>query len=157
MSTSGLGGGKRSANAELNLVPYIDLLSTLICFLLITAIWQQIDAISTNLPPPPGPSQPNTAPSLPVPPDPNKVDLSLSIYMDRIEAAAGTVKVPIPFVAGDPDYIQVLELLRDWKNRWPERNDVTIHSDSQAPYKHLVGIMDALKEGNFSEIGVNTN
>ena len=38
MSASGLGGGgKKSVNADLNLVPFIDLLSTLIVFLLITA------------------------------------------------------------------------------------------------------------------------
>ena len=38
-------GRKKSLDAELNLVPFIDLLSTCICFLLITAVWIQIGSI----------------------------------------------------------------------------------------------------------------
>lgn len=38
------GGGdrKKPLNAELNLVPYIDLLTCMIAFLLITAVWTQL-------------------------------------------------------------------------------------------------------------------
>src|SRR5213595_3358618 len=35
-------GGKKPLDAELNLVPFIDLLSCCISFLLITAVWTQI-------------------------------------------------------------------------------------------------------------------
>ena len=35
-------GGKKALDAELNLVPFIDLLSCCIAFLLITAVWTQI-------------------------------------------------------------------------------------------------------------------
>ena len=52
MSASGMGEvGKKSSTFELNLVPFIDLLSTLICFLLITAVWQKLDVMSSNTPP----------------------------------------------------------------------------------------------------------
>src|SRR4051812_26987656 len=40
---SGKSGNK--LNVELNLVPFIDLLSSLVLFLLITAVWLQISAI----------------------------------------------------------------------------------------------------------------
>lgn len=33
---------KRELNSELNLTPFIDLLSTLVCFLLISAVWMQV-------------------------------------------------------------------------------------------------------------------
>lgn len=33
---------KRELNSELNLTPFIDLLSTLVCFLLISAVWLQV-------------------------------------------------------------------------------------------------------------------
>jgi len=38
------GGGdrKKPLNAELNLVPYIDLLTCMVAFLLITAVWTQL-------------------------------------------------------------------------------------------------------------------
>ena len=34
--------GKKSLNADLNLVPYIDLLTCMVAFLLITAVWTQL-------------------------------------------------------------------------------------------------------------------
>src|ERR1044071_1965847 len=39
------GGGRRNADFELNLVPFIDLMSTCISFLLITAVWTQVSMI----------------------------------------------------------------------------------------------------------------
>lgn len=36
------GGGKKPVDAELNLVPFIDLLVCCICFLLITAVWTKM-------------------------------------------------------------------------------------------------------------------
>ncbi len=48
-------GGKKSLDAELNLVPFIDLLVCCICFLLITAVWVQLSAIPTSPRPPRSP------------------------------------------------------------------------------------------------------
>ena len=39
------GGKGRDINTELNLVPVIDLMSVLITFLLITAVWTQVSMI----------------------------------------------------------------------------------------------------------------
>ena len=39
---SGGGGRRKDVNAELLLVPYIDLLTCMIAFLLITAVWTQL-------------------------------------------------------------------------------------------------------------------
>ncbi len=41
-------GGKRSLDAEINLVPFIDLLSVCICFLLMTAVWMQISTLQVK-------------------------------------------------------------------------------------------------------------
>jgi biopolymer transport protein TolR len=38
-------GGKRDINAELNLTPFIDLLSTCVCFLLLSAVWVEVGSI----------------------------------------------------------------------------------------------------------------
>lgn len=42
-------GSGDKLNSELNLVPFIDLFSALVLFLLITAVWVQISAIPTNI------------------------------------------------------------------------------------------------------------
>lgn len=152
MGGGGGGGGndKRSVNAELNLVPYIDLLSTLICFLLMTAVWQQISALTTNG------SNASASESAGPPPDPNRVDLGVAVFLDRIEATAGKNMQPIPHIAGEPNYDRLLQVLASWKQQWPDRKDVTLHSDSQAPYKFLIRTMDTLVEAEFEDVGVNT-
>jgi biopolymer transport protein TolR len=45
VSGSGARGRGRSLDAEINLVPFIDLLSMCICFLLMTAVWIEIGAV----------------------------------------------------------------------------------------------------------------
>lgn len=41
-------GGRKSLDAEINLVPFIDLLSVCICFLLMTAVWTQISTVQVK-------------------------------------------------------------------------------------------------------------
>src|SRR6185503_12057810 len=41
-------GGKKSVNADLNLVPYIDLLTCMVAFLLITAVWSQLARLEAH-------------------------------------------------------------------------------------------------------------
>src|SRR6185436_19703477 len=41
-------GGKKPLNAALNLVPYIDLLTCMVSFLLITASWTQLARLQAN-------------------------------------------------------------------------------------------------------------
>src|SRR5206468_10143020 len=41
-------GGKKPLDAAINLVPFIDLLSCCISFLLITAVWSQLAIIETH-------------------------------------------------------------------------------------------------------------
>src|SRR6266436_6896173 len=40
--------GKKSVNADLNLVPYIDLLTCMVAFLLITAVWSQLARLEAH-------------------------------------------------------------------------------------------------------------
>jgi len=55
----GEGGGKRSTNADINMIPFIDLLMVTVAFLLITAVWVTNSRINANaqIPGPPDPSQ----------------------------------------------------------------------------------------------------
>ena len=49
VSIDGGGGNrKKPLNAELNLVPYIDLLTCMVAFLLITAVWTQLARLKVD-------------------------------------------------------------------------------------------------------------
>lgn len=41
-------GTKKELDLELNLTPFIDLLSTMVCFLLITAVWIEIGMVEVK-------------------------------------------------------------------------------------------------------------
>ena len=44
----GTGDGKKSVNVDLNIVPFIDLMSCLTAFLLVTAVWVNIAQINSR-------------------------------------------------------------------------------------------------------------
>ncbi len=46
MGPAASSGRKRSLDAEVNLVPFIDLLSMCICFLLMTAVWMELGSVN---------------------------------------------------------------------------------------------------------------
>lgn len=149
----GGGGDKRSANAEINLVPYIDLLSTLICFLLITAVWQQVSVITTNSqtsPPADDAFNPN-------PVDPNKIELSIKIFDNRLEMTAGKDMKAVSSNADQLDKKAIKVILKDWKRMYPDKPDITINSESQVPYKLLIQAMDVLIEENYIGPSISTN
>src|SRR6059058_1905917 len=80
-------GGKKPLDAELNLVPFIDLLSCCISFLLITAVWTQIAGLqvaSSGGPPDPQQKQEQTI----------DVKLLLTDKGYQLAMAGGTVEIP---------------------------------------------------------------
>src|SRR4026209_166870 len=73
----GTGDGKKSVNVELNIVPFIDLMSCLTAFLLVTAVWVNIAQINIQ---PKG----KTRDQAPVQQDDEHVTLSVLVQSDRI-------------------------------------------------------------------------
>src|SRR5256885_11148397 len=84
-------GGKKPQDAELNLVPFIDLLSCCISFLLITAVWTQIAGLqvaSSGGPPEPQQTQESN------------IDLKLLLTEKGYTITLPGAPVGIPKVAG---------------------------------------------------------
>src|ERR1051325_4188928 len=73
----GTGDNKKSVNIELNIVPFIDLMSCLTAFLLVTAVWVNIAQINIQ---PKGKSRDQSQ----VVDDVDKVTLSVLVQSDRI-------------------------------------------------------------------------
>lgn len=156
----GGGGDKKSANADINLVPYIDLLSTLICFLLITAVWQQVSVITTNSKAGPPAAEDSFNPN-PVPPD-EKVSLSVKIMEKALETTAGKGEQK-NIKAFEHDGKQMINkssfkaLLKEWKKQYPDMQEITINSEAKIPYRLLIETMDVLIEENYTGLAINTN
>lgn len=151
-----MGGGKKNANFELNLVPYIDLMSTLICFLLMTAVWQELDAMSTNAPPKMT-SETSNRPQPAPPPDPKKVMLTVSLEANQVSLYEDEKSQVIQNASDGPDIERVILALKGWKAKFPERKDVLLATDNKAKYKYLVQMMDTLIAQEFPDVGINLN
>ena len=59
VSVGGGGGGRRSLDSEINMIPFIDLLMVTIAFLLITAVWSHMARVNADaqVPGPPRPDR----------------------------------------------------------------------------------------------------
>ena len=155
VDVGGGGDGKRPTNADINMIPFIDLLMVTVAFLLITAVWVTNSRINANaqVPGPPDPTQEVT------PQTPEKV-LNLMIGADEFtlvwkqgNTVVSEVKVPKPDNPGDP--IRYPDLAAKIETEWaaqgghkdasdPKVDQAIMHSDNRVPFKELVAVLDAL-------------
>jgi biopolymer transport protein TolR len=130
--------GKKALDAEINLVPFIDLLSCCISFLLITAVWTQIAGLqvaSSGGPPEPQQKQEQT------------VDLKLLLtekgYQLTMPGAA--VEIPKVTVAGGQlafDRRTLADKLRTLKVSLPDQSAITVQPEDAVAYDDLVSTVD---------------
>jgi biopolymer transport protein ExbD len=144
--------GKKSLDSELNLVPFIDLLSCLISFLLISAVWTQITAV-------PARSTGNLTKD-PPPPDPNDKTIAIRVTMtDRgytLSLQSEAVDIPKTSKDGKVTYdtVQLLDKLRAVKQKIPEQRAVTVAPEDTVPFSDMVGTMDQIAAADLPDITV---
>lgn len=149
------GKGGRSTNTDVNIVPFIDLMSVLIIFLLISAVWVQVSMIQI-------------ASSL-YGKDPNQENqeklqkenkkhlmLHLSILPLGYFLLVGEENLKIPKSNNQYDQKTLLKELKKIKTSHPKKNDALISLSEALPYGELITGMDALLVSNFEEISITT-
>lgn len=146
-------GSERSANVELNLVPFIDLMSVLITFLLITAVWSQVSMIQIGSSIY-GKATPNQTP--PPPPPMADIPLRLDVHEAGYHLVIGSDKVDIPKVAGKFNTVALLARLKGVKQQYAEKQDAVITVDDQLEYENLITGMDTLLQAGFPGISIST-
>src|SRR5579872_6320328 len=107
-------GGKKPLDATLNLVPFIDLLSCCISFLLITAVWTQLARMDVT--------QKSKAPTGAVEDQPTpKVTLTLFIDKDGYTFTKSTgERQTIEMKGEDYDYVKLSDVLLQAKKDHPD-------------------------------------
>lgn len=142
----------RSSTVDLNLVPFIDLMSVCIIFLLITAVWTQVSMIQI------GSSiygQKNSAEELKPPPR-AEIPFRVDVRNDGYRVAVGRQTNSIPKVNGQFNKVALLDELKKVKTLYPEKVDAVITVMDELPYESLIDGMDALLTAGFPEISVAT-
>jgi len=143
-------GGKKALDAELNLVPFIDLLSCCISFLLITAVWTQIAGLqvaSSGGPPEAPQKQENTI----------DVKLLLSEKGYSLSMAGALVEIPkINGKDGVPMYDRKAldEKLKTLKTSLPDQTAITVQPEDAVAYSDLVETVDSAMGQNLKNVTV---
>jgi len=148
----GGGGGRRATNADINMIPFIDLLMVTISFLLITAVWVTFSRMNANaqIPGPPNPDkevEPQT---------PEKI-LHLHIHESNFNLVwkQGSTVVSESTVGkpqGDVIYSELAKKLgEEWKvhGGHQDKSDkkidqAVLHADNRMPFKEVISVLDAL-------------
>lgn len=145
--------GGRSSNTELNLVPFIDLMSVLITFLLITAVWSQVSMIQLGSSIY-GKKNENQDPT--PPPPLADIPLRLDVKADRFQLIVGSERFQIAKSAGNYDVAALAKRLVAVKEKYPEKVDAVITMNDELAYENLILGMDTLLQSGFQTISVST-
>lgn len=142
-------GGKKPLDASINLVPFIDLLSCCISFLLITAVWTQLARMDVT--------QKSKAPSGAVdePPTPS-VQLTLYINKDGYIFSKSTGEsTPVEMKGEEYDYVKLADIMAQAKKDHPDKEDITVKADDSIIYNLVIKTMDVVISAKFPNISLS--
>jgi biopolymer transport protein ExbD len=148
-----VGRHKRAMNAEINMIPFIDLLFVTVAFLLITAVWVTNSRLNANA------QVPGPAATHPVDTPQEKV-LDLTIGMDDFKLAWKSGQdvvgeLTIPKASARDDALQYTDLARKIEEEWAHNgshkdaadarlDQAVVHTDNHTPFKEIAAVLDAL-------------
>jgi biopolymer transport protein TolR len=145
--------GKKSLDAELNLVPFIDLLSCLISFLLITAVWTQISSLkvaSTG-----GLSQEDKPKD-----EQTTIDIRVTLTDRGYTLSLSGVLVEIPKstkadgVGQGYDTKQLVDKLKAVKVQYVDQRAVTVAAEDAVGFEDLIATVDQIVAADLPDISV---
>jgi len=140
-------GRSKNLNVDLNLVPFIDFMSCLIAFLMITAVWTEISALETeqNISQDP----PTEPPPDPPPPPPLTVKVSAEGHYIGRKIDEGFT--PIPKIGEDYDYKKLEELLNTDHTTYPSETMVVINTDDGVHYEEMIKVLDLTRKIGYPQ------
>ena len=144
-------GGKKAVDFQINLIPMIDLLSVLISFLLMTAVWTQIAKIDVK-------QTPNLPTDEPTPPQDQEEKLNLAILIKQTGYTVtkkGQVVKEIERRGEEHDNKTLTETLKQiYAEHGEDAREVQVTSEDKVPYQELITVMDICLEQGIDGISV---
>ncbi len=137
-------GGKKSLMADLNLVPYIDLLTCMVSFLLITAVWTQVSQLSAHQ----GGKGGDDAV------DPPMTRVMVLVNDEGFNVAINADRVQIGKRNGDYDFERLNAELKKVKSNYPDKGDIQVASEDSVLFESLTRTMDAALSAGFPEVAL---
>src|SRR3954470_9297422 len=130
----GGGSGGRKSSLDLNLTPFIDLMSVCIIFLLITAVWTQVSMIQIGSSIYGKKSNDEKV----EPPPKAEIPFRLDVRNDGYRVIIGRQEMRFPKVGGAYDSEKLLAELKKIKELYPEKTDAIVTVMDELPYESLI-------------------
>jgi len=139
-------GRSRSVVADLNLVPYIDLLTCMISFLLITAVWTQLSMLKTRQ------HGPGTGEEAAVS-DPFPILVVVNHSGFVVVEGREDHKV-VPLNGSSLDFPRLTQELEAVKRAHPDTTDVQVAPEDDVAFETMVKTMDAALTAGFPDVSL---
>jgi len=147
VSVEGGKGRGRKVNAELNLVPFIDLLSVCIVFLIATAVWVELSSLPVDQ----ALSDPSTPPQ-PPPDPPPPPPLTVHVKSDGIWVGRKVEEGQNFGVVGDSyDWGKIETAIETDRRNFPDEEQVVIVTDDGVQYKHMIHALDITRKFDYEK------
>jgi biopolymer transport protein ExbD len=145
---TGPSGGKyrrKEVDSDLNLTPYIDLLTCMVAFLLIAAVWTQLARLSVAQKGQ-GEGESTDVKELP--------RLAVAVHPDGFNVIVKDDQKPIPKTAAGLDFAGLIDELKLVKHAHEDQTTMQIISDDNVVFEILVRTMDAAMSAGFPDVSL---
>jgi biopolymer transport protein TolR len=132
-------GEKKSLSADLNLVPYIDLLTCMVAFLLITAVWTQLAQLNVQ----------QRGPGADGDGTPPMTKIVLLVGEEGFNLLVGDERQSLPKQAGAYDFAALARNLKQAKQNHPDKDDLQIAAEDTVIFEPLTQTMDTAIAAGF--------
>jgi Biopolymer transport protein len=145
-------GGKDGLNFEINILPILDILSVLICFLLLTAVWVQLGSLDTKQ----AIGDNSTAgaknpPSLWV-----TLDTKGGILLSLRDVPKGTaLEHSILATKAGVNWDLLESKLQALRSQFPDLKTGVVRPEARSSYGNVIKVMDKLKQFQFDGVGLS--
>lgn len=145
ISVGGGHGGKKAVDADIPLIPFIDLLLCCVMFLLVTAVWNRLAVVEVNQ------DVPSTEAVDRIPPDTLALYLQVTHEGYTLATSAGD-RVDIPMNGGiyDPDTLR--SRLAERRAADPTRSDIIVAPEDGVHYADVIASMDVAMGVGFRDV-----
>ncbi|MEA2698501.1 MAG: hypothetical protein QOI66_2772 [Myxococcales bacterium] len=138
--------GRKPVNADLNLVPYIDLLTCMVAFLLITAVWSQLARLEAHQK---GQGQAGED----TPPE-KQFKLVVLVSSEGFNVVEDQDQHRIPKRGDIYDFEALGVELKKVKDTHPDKTDLQVASEDAIKFDTLVRTMDTALTSRFPDISL---
>lgn len=138
-------GGSNKLDVDLNLVPFIDLLSTLVLFLLLTVVWVQVAAIPATVDSKGGKSSASQTQ--------NKLIVTLRQKNFELNWPSALSSRGLPrSVKSTQQLIPIIQKLLKDGSTFP----ASVGGDDSVDYGEVITALDILKEAGLTQVALST-